>query len=106
MESTHFSVTLEPQQWSFDASHAMPLLLAAQLAGIVLPSSCRNGTCRTCMCRMVAGRVEYRIEWPGLSREEKLEGYILPCVAHAASDVVIEAPAARKIASKDTEPDR
>jgi len=40
--------------------------------------------------------VRYRIEWPGLSREEKAEGWILPCVAEAASDVVIEAPAARR----------
>jgi hypothetical protein len=41
---------------------------------------------------MTAGRVRYTIEWPGLSREEKVEGYILPCVAIAETDVVIEAP--------------
>jgi hypothetical protein len=34
--------------------------------------------------------VTYSIEWPGLSLEEKQEGYILPCVAKATSDVVIE----------------
>jgi hypothetical protein len=33
--------------------------------------------------------VTYRIEWPGLSAEEKVEGYILPCVAHAASDLTL-----------------
>lgn len=93
---TNFTVTLEPQHWHFDASDAMPLMQAARQAGIVLPRSCQNGTCRTCMCKMIAGQVTYRIEWPGLSREEKEEGYILPCVAHAASDVVIEAPAARR----------
>ena len=44
------------------------------------------------MCRLVSGTVSYTIEWPGLSREEKAEGLILPCVAVAQSDVVIEVP--------------
>jgi len=60
------------------------LLESAERAGIELLSSCRNGTCRTCMCRLVEGQVHYRVEWPGLSREEKAEGWILPCVADAA----------------------
>ncbi|MFP5392026.1 MAG: (2Fe-2S)-binding protein, partial [Gammaproteobacteria bacterium] len=34
--------------------------------------------------------------WPGLSREEKQEGWILPCVALARSDLVLAAPAARQ----------
>ena len=75
---------------SFEAPASLPLLLAAQEAGLPLPSSCRNGTCRTCICRLTSGRVVYRIEWPGLSAQEKQEGYILPCVAYPASDVVIE----------------
>lgn len=67
----------------------MPLLLAAQRAGLLLPSSCRNGTCRACICQLTSGRVAYRIDWPGLSAEEKREGWILPCVAYPVSDVVI-----------------
>lgn len=90
----HHGVALEPSGLRFEAPSTTPLLRAAQDAGIRLPSSCRNGTCRACMCRLLSGRVEYRIEWPGLLGEEKREGYILPCVAHAASDLVIEAPAA------------
>jgi hypothetical protein len=39
---------------------------------------------------MLDGRVSYQIEWPGVSAEEKAEGYILPCVAIAQSDLVIE----------------
>jgi hypothetical protein len=46
---------------------------------------------------MTAGRVRYTIEWPGLSRDEKQEGYILPCVAIAETDVVIEAPEAIEV---------
>ena len=102
IQDKRFSVTIEPQHWRFDASGDTSLLQAAQQAGIVLPSSCRNGTCRTCMCRMLEGEVVYRIDWPGLLREEKQAGYILPCVAHATSNLVIEAPAARAIAAKGT----
>jgi hypothetical protein len=38
----------------------------------------------------VKGEVAYRIDWPGLSRDEMREGFILPCVAYPMSDVVIE----------------
>jgi len=62
-----------------------------------LPASCRNGTCRTCACRLTSGRIHYRIEWPGLSAEEKSEGWILPCVAYPESDVVLQAPGARSL---------
>ncbi|HET7793918.1 MAG TPA: 2Fe-2S iron-sulfur cluster-binding protein [Rhizobacter sp.] len=80
---------------TFDAPAGQSLLQSAREAGLVLPSSCRNGTCRECLCRLVEGRVSYAIEWPGLSVDEKREGFILPCVARPESDLVIDAPRAR-----------
>jgi ferredoxin len=88
-----FEVRIEPAGLRFEAGRSLPLLKAAQEAGIRLPSSCRNGTCRACMCRLTSGRIEYSVEWPGLLAEEKREGWILPCVALARSALVIEAPA-------------
>ncbi|CAD6515897.1 2Fe-2S iron-sulfur cluster-binding protein [Paraburkholderia metrosideri] len=85
-------VRIEPLGQSFEAPDSLTILEAAGFANLRLPRSCRNGTCRTCLCKMTAGRVRYTIEWPGLSREEKADGYILPCVAIAETDVVIEAP--------------
>jgi ferredoxin len=76
----------------FDAPAGTPLLQSALQAGIFLESSCRNGTCRSCICRLASGQVSYRIEWPGLSAEEKAEGWILPCVAYPASDLVLLPP--------------
>lgn len=73
----------------FDAPADLPLLVSAEHAGWVPLSSCRNGTCRTCICRLESGSVIYRIAWPGLSAEEKKEGWILPCVAYPQSDVVL-----------------
>ena len=87
-------ILITPGGWHIDASDAATILEAAILSDVRLPSSCRNGTCRTCMCRLVSGEVSYRIEWPGLSADEKKEGYILPCVAYPESDLVIDAPSA------------
>ena len=89
-----FSVVVEPHGWEFEAADAVSLLDAAKLSRIALPSSCRNGTCRTCMCRLISGQVRYNIAWPGLSADEKKDGFILPCVAYPESDIVIDAPAA------------
>ncbi|WP_168790187.1 2Fe-2S iron-sulfur cluster-binding protein [Paraburkholderia aromaticivorans] len=85
-------VRVEPLGYSFEAPDSLTILEAAGFANLRLPRSCRNGTCRTCICRLVSGTVSYTIEWPGLSREEKAEGFILPCVAVAESDLVIDVP--------------
>lgn len=90
-------VTLTGQGWSFDAPAPMTVLEAAEQAGVRLPSSCRNGTCRSCICLSSSGAVRYKIEWPGLSLDEKREGYILPCVAIAQTDLAIVAPAAKRL---------
>lgn len=78
---------------SCEADEGQTLLEAAQAAGITLQSSCRNGTCRTCLCRLEAGTVEYRVPWPGVTPEERAAGWVLPCVAEPRSDIVLGAPA-------------
>jgi ferredoxin len=91
-----FQIRVEPKGLSFETDGEASLLVSAARGGVVLASSCRNGSCRSCICRVQSGSARHLIEWPGLSLEEKREGYILPCVAVATSDLVIEAPAARK----------
>jgi ferredoxin len=69
------------------------LLAAALRAGLDVPSSCRTGTCRTCMALLESGEVHYVVEWPGLIPEERAQGWTLPCVAQARSDVALGFPA-------------
>ncbi|WP_310625912.1 2Fe-2S iron-sulfur cluster-binding protein [Limnohabitans sp.] len=90
-----FTVKVEPAGLQYDVEGDLTLLEAAELSRVELPSSCRNGTCRTCVCRMLSGEVAYTIEWPGLSAEEKAEGYVLPCVARPSTNVVLEQTQAR-----------
>jgi len=89
-----FTVKVLPAELQYDVEGDLTLLEAAEMSRVQLPSSCRNGTCRTCMCRLVSGEVSYTIEWPGLTPEEKTEGYVLPCVARPTSNVVLDQPEA------------
>ncbi|MBU3711146.1 MAG: 2Fe-2S iron-sulfur cluster binding domain-containing protein [Limnohabitans sp.] len=86
-----------PQGDTFEVDTSCSLLEGAERAGWRWPSACRNGTCRSCLCRLVAGEIRYTLEWPGVSAEEKAQGWILPCVARAQSELTIEQPAARKL---------
>ncbi|QGZ40605.1 ferredoxin [Pseudoduganella flava] len=92
-------VTVLPKGFEFDADEGETLLRAAERAGIRLPSSCRNGTCRTCHCASDGGKVSYVVEWPGLSLDEKLAHDVLPCVAVAEGDITLTVPAARRVDS-------
>ncbi|MES2049684.1 MAG: 2Fe-2S iron-sulfur cluster-binding protein [Pseudomonadota bacterium] len=94
----NFKAKLQQQDWHFSVNAEASVLEAALIAGIVLPNSCRNGTCRTCICSLVSGQVAYKIEWPGLSKEEKDQCMILPCVATALTDLVLHVPHAVKTA--------
>ncbi|MDP2679188.1 MAG: 2Fe-2S iron-sulfur cluster binding domain-containing protein [Rhodoferax sp.] len=81
----------EPEARQFDAWSHQPLLVSMEQGGIdAWPSSCRNGTCRTCFSKLERGQVRYEIEWPGLSADEKEQGYVLPCVAYPCSDLVLQ----------------
>ena len=85
-------ITLQPSGRSFVADDDRTILQVALAAGVRLPSSCRVGTCRECRCTVVRGSAVHTIEWPGLSAEEKAEGWILPCVARAMSELVLDVP--------------
>ncbi len=81
---------IRPSGHQCELQPELSLLENCLQAGLSLPNSCRNGVCRTCMCRLLSGSVHYKIAWPGLSFDEKRDGWILPCVALADTDLEIE----------------
>ena len=87
-----FTLQIQPLGVTLTLAQGQSLLEAAVDAGLVLRSACRNGTCRECMAPVLEGRVHHRIDWPGLSADERFEGWVLPCVAVADSDVVLLQP--------------
>lgn len=67
------------------------LLHAALRAGIDFPNSCRVGSCATCRCRLVRGKVrELTRASYALSAEELAQGYILACQSVPVVDVEVE----------------
>jgi ferredoxin-NADP reductase len=69
-------------------SAGQSLLEAAEAAGVAIPSLCRTGACGTCRTRLVKGDVE--ADTSLLDAEDREAGYILPCVAVAKGDCVLD----------------
>jgi CDP-4-dehydro-6-deoxyglucose reductase, E3 len=91
MAANH-TVRIIPQGRSISVPEDLPVLAAAQLAGLPLPHSCRSGRCGSCRARLVSGRIEYPAGLPlGVSAAEREQGYVLLCQALARSDLVVEA---------------
>ncbi len=83
---------VEPDGQTFDAWKNQTLLESMEQGGLQWPSSCRSGSCRTCLGTLIQGEVRYEMEWPGLNPEEKTEGCVLPCVAYPVTDVTLKDP--------------
>lgn len=59
--------------------------------GLTVRKACVNGACGVCRCRLVSGDVDYRARHPyGLDETALGEGYILPCIAYADSDITLD----------------
>jgi ferredoxin len=65
------------------------ILTSALRAGLRLPSSCTQGICGTCKCRLVAGQVDMT-HAGGIRQREIDQGMILVCCSRPLSDLVIE----------------
>lgn len=90
---TRYTVTLRPSGRQFEVDSTESVLEAAlKHEGCVLPYGCRNGTCGTCMGRLVEGAIEYpgRDTPPGIRPRDAAENRILLCQAQARGDLVVE----------------
>jgi ferredoxin len=78
---------------SFDVAAGEVVLDAALRAGATIPYSCRSGTCRTCISRVLSGRIEHDPDYADdllIDADEIAEGYRLLCSAFAYTDSVLE----------------
>lgn len=64
------------------------LLDQGEAAGLILPYSCRGGSCGSCKAKLVSGQVKQN-STDGLSASERQQGYILLCSCSALTDVEI-----------------
>ena len=86
-----FRIVLHPSGRQYEADAAATLLSAGLQAGVGLQYSCRTGNCRTCRGKVVQGTVAYDDDYlPGLTAEQRADGFALLCKAKPLSDLVIE----------------
>ena len=77
----------------FSIDNDETMLEAALNAGIVLSFSCRGGTCRSCMTRILSGHAEHDPEYAdelSIDAGEIADGYRLLCSTFAYSDLELE----------------
>lgn len=87
-----YRITIEPTEHSFTAEPGESVLAAALRHGLMIPYSCRGGTCTSCMGKIVEGEIRY----PGdtlpdaLDEKEAAVGQALMCLAEPVTDLAIE----------------
>ncbi len=86
---THAAYLVEVAR-EFEVPHGKTLLQAALDAGIDFPHHCTVGTCGTCRCRLLDGKVQAILDFSyTLSKQELANGYILACQALLKSEIRI-----------------
>jgi ferredoxin-NADP reductase len=89
-ETLHGTIEFARSGRTCGLSTAQTLLETAELNGISIPSSCRQGQCGTCATRLLDGSVTMDCE-DGLDPALKAQGYVLACVARAQGNARIDA---------------
>jgi len=86
-----FEVTLAGNGKSFRVRQGESVLAAALRQGVMLPYSCKNGTCGSCKGVLESGEVHYPFHPPlALERSDFAEGYALLCQAEPTEDLVLK----------------
>jgi CDP-4-dehydro-6-deoxyglucose reductase, E3 len=88
-----YQIVLAKSGRAFPADADETILEAAENAGIVLSYSCRGGTCRSCMTRILSGQAEHDPDYAdelSIDAAEVAEGYRLLCSTLAFSDIELD----------------
>lgn len=87
------TVTVMPARRQFTVAGGQSILEAALAQGIAFPHSCTVGTCGSCKCRLVDGRIRESANFAYVLDAAELQaGVILACQAAPRSDVTLDVP--------------
>ncbi|MEQ9365217.1 MAG: 2Fe-2S iron-sulfur cluster binding domain-containing protein [Leptospirales bacterium] len=92
-KKTEYTMQVSPFDRRVTVRSDQSLLEAGLENGLNMPHSCRVGSCTTCKCRLVEGKVKELTDFSYvLDLDELQQGYILACQTLPRSDVTIEYP--------------
>ena len=80
------------KEYDVPVSADEPIIVAAERAGIAVPSRCRSGECGWCRSKLVSGKVYIPEKTDGRRRADVEFNYIHPCSSFAMSDIVLDVP--------------
>ncbi|TWP34227.1 ferredoxin reductase [Leekyejoonella antrihumi] len=80
-------ITFEKSDKQVEVDGSTPLLLAGEEAGVIMPSGCRMGICRTCLTPLLSGRI--RDLRTGETHDDEGE-LIQTCISAAAGPVHLD----------------
>ena len=84
-------VTVLPANKKIFVKHNQSILTAALEQGLDWPHDCKFGTCSSCKCKLVNGKIKPTSDYSyTLSKEELNNDYVLACQARATMDCTIE----------------
>ena len=87
-----FQVTISGSGSNFTVNEGESVLTAALRQGVMLPYSCKNGTCGSCKGLIESGEVHYPFHPPlALERIDIADGFALLCQAEPTQDLVVKA---------------
>ena len=84
-----FQITLKNRK-SFNCDSNTTIFDAARNNGIVLEHSCLAARCRSCALKVESGNTVDKLDDLVLSVEEKLDNWVLSCIAIPISDLVLD----------------
>ncbi len=91
MYMKQFEITIDASKKTFIVNEGESVLTAALRQGVMLPYSCKNGTCGSCKGLVLSGEVHYPFHPPfALERKEIADGFALMCQAEPLEDLVIK----------------
>lgn len=92
MTAKTYTIRIQASGREFTVTEGETVLAGALRHGVVLPYSCRSGTCGTCKGKVVSGAVDYGVyEDKALTPAERAAGKALFCQARPLGDLVIDA---------------
>jgi len=86
-----FEVTIAGNGKTFRVREGENILVAALRQGVMLPYSCKNGTCGSCKGQLKSGEVHYPFHPPlALEKADFANDFALLCQAEPVTDLVIQ----------------